>query len=412
MSNTLLDTLYKLALTSDEAAEQVVKLRSTGDIDGNAIDKWLFAHLKEQNLLDALNSESSGYPNSKTWAAHDLIVSFGGTIENFKKLAKDQREKSNPVLVYYSSDTCPHCTKFDALWSDDDGDVSDETIIGKAKRLYPGLRFFHARSTNGTGTLNPNKGPRALEVFAKWFPMLLVVPGDIWNRWACTPTLPSSKYDNRLSDISVFNSVIIDNDLAHNPQYKTDTNDIIRWVDKALNAEVYRDFRMKLPANILRITMAQQNNVSSGPTGPVGPVGPIECPGNAKSASRNNETNCTRDVKECSYTKKRPECCLGCTYAIIKGTNQNCQDEPPIVDYRFPVDLVKTPNKNIDKTIRFPIISTYDNREEEYDSNDESDEDESDEDSDKGEILNVLRDIRDSIDRLVMLNEHKTTCKK
>lgn len=77
-------------------------------------------------------------------------------------------QKSEPVLLLIVSTTCNlHCKTLLNNW---------ETIKNNFKAIYPNLRFVEIYTQS-----HFSKDPPGLARFIKWFPMLFLIPGKVWD---------------------------------------------------------------------------------------------------------------------------------------------------------------------------------------------------------------------------------------
>jgi len=79
---------------------------------------------------------------------------------------------SDPVIVLYNSETCGPCKKLLSIW---------DSIVNAIKTLYPNMRFSVISSPNNSGLFEFDSAPKGLLKYRGWFPMVLLVPGPLWN---------------------------------------------------------------------------------------------------------------------------------------------------------------------------------------------------------------------------------------
>lgn len=85
-----------------------------------------------------------------------------------------------PIVVLYKSKTCGHCKTLEAKWGKDT-DTDNSTVMGAMKKVYPKIRTFIVSANDSRGAFDENTVPTDLSRWAKWFPMILLVPGRIWD---------------------------------------------------------------------------------------------------------------------------------------------------------------------------------------------------------------------------------------
>lgn len=79
---------------------------------------------------------------------------------------------SEPVLIFFKSEQCTHCNNLSKMWKD------VEPVL---KGVYPKLRISTITAKDNTGTFDSSKVPKDLLRYAGWFPMILLVPGNVWD---------------------------------------------------------------------------------------------------------------------------------------------------------------------------------------------------------------------------------------
>lgn len=77
-----------------------------------------------------------------------------------------------PVLVLYKSAQCRHCQNLEKMW---------DSVVNAVKTVYPKLRFYTLTTKDNTGKFDENTAPKDLIRYAAWFPMILLVPGRLWD---------------------------------------------------------------------------------------------------------------------------------------------------------------------------------------------------------------------------------------
>lgn len=80
--------------------------------------------------------------------------------------------ETDPVIVLYKSATCGHCKTLTGIW---------EQVKNAIKGVYPKMRFFTVTAKDNSGKFDENLAPKDLLRYNKWFPMILLVPGHVWD---------------------------------------------------------------------------------------------------------------------------------------------------------------------------------------------------------------------------------------
>jgi len=79
---------------------------------------------------------------------------------------------AEPIVILIKSNACGHCKNISNIW---------DKISVAMKEVYPKLRIFVVTVDDNSGNFDRNKIPGGLEKYMKWFPMILLVPGNIWD---------------------------------------------------------------------------------------------------------------------------------------------------------------------------------------------------------------------------------------
>jgi hypothetical protein len=90
---------------------------------------------------------------------------------------------SKPVLVLFTSDNCHHCGVLDDIWYPLPlGEFpKGESILCKLAEMYPGLRFGVISYKNNRDLEHPELYPLRIRDYGRWFPMILLIPGPLWD---------------------------------------------------------------------------------------------------------------------------------------------------------------------------------------------------------------------------------------
>lgn len=115
-----------------------------------------------------------------------LIIHHGGATLKLSKRtytstkAITMTSVSEPTLVLYKSSVCRHCTKLSEIW-DKPPAKEEDSCVSAMKKIYPKLRFYVLTAKDNTGKFDENTAPKDLIRFGKWFPMVLLIPGRMWD---------------------------------------------------------------------------------------------------------------------------------------------------------------------------------------------------------------------------------------
>ena len=79
---------------------------------------------------------------------------------------------SEPVVVLLKSDACHHCKNLTAIW---------DKVTLSLKEVNPRVRFFTVTLKDNNASIDTNTTPKGLIRYTKWYPMILLVPGKLWD---------------------------------------------------------------------------------------------------------------------------------------------------------------------------------------------------------------------------------------
>lgn len=88
-----------------------------------------------------------------------------------------------PTVVFYKSAMCGHCTSLTNIWEPGAKNLKkgEKSVTEVLKEVYPKIRFFVVTAKDNTGKFDENTAPKDLIRYGKWFPMILLVPGRVWD---------------------------------------------------------------------------------------------------------------------------------------------------------------------------------------------------------------------------------------
>lgn len=143
---------------------------------------------------------------------------------------------TSPVVVFYKSKTCPHCTTLAKLWP---------SVITALKAVDSRIRIITVEAIDNRGGLSPDNDPLTPKDITKykwWFPMILLVPGPVWNR--------AKGNDSEIKDgIQVMNGVWkSDNEMIPVAKYDTrKTEEFVKWYKEAVENPEFKRAQSGLP---------------------------------------------------------------------------------------------------------------------------------------------------------------------
>jgi hypothetical protein len=149
-----------------------------------------------------------------------------------------------PIVIFYKSKTCGHCKVIESKWGKET-DTDNSTIMGAMKKAYPKIRTFVVSSNNNLGAFDENVVPSDLHRWVSsanggWFPMVLLVPGRVWNN--ATTTLGPKNPATIIDGVQIFNGTRkVDGKLIYVAKYNPrQPEDFGKWLTDALNDEEFK----------------------------------------------------------------------------------------------------------------------------------------------------------------------------
>lgn len=138
---------------------------------------------------------------------------------------------SEPILVFYKSMSCTHCRKLTSIWED---------VIKEVRKVYPHMRFTEVVARDNTGFIDENVVPKGVTAYNTWFPMLLLIPGGLWDSAMANlgPKNPVELKDG----VQVINASRKD-DGSLKYSYKYDIRqpaEIVRWIKDSYQVEDFK----------------------------------------------------------------------------------------------------------------------------------------------------------------------------
>ena len=167
-----------------------------------------------------------------------------------------------PVVVLYKSSMCRHCTSLANIW---DTNPSGESVTSVLKKINPKLRFFTVTAKDNTGKFDENTAPKDLIRFSKWFPMILLIPGPLWNN-AMSKLGP--KNDIKLIDgVQILNGKW-DGEVKYVQKYDiTKPNDFGDWLRDGLGNDDFKKVQNSGTSSI--VPTIQSGSIPSQPIQPI-----------------------------------------------------------------------------------------------------------------------------------------------
>lgn len=166
-----------------------------------------------------------------------------------------------PVVVLYKSSMCRHCTALVNIW---DTNKDGESVTTALKKAYPKLRFFTVTAKDNSGKFDENTTPKDLIRFGKWYPMILLIPGPLWNN-AMSKLGP--KNDVQLIDgVQIMNGKWNGETIDYVQKYDIrKPTDFTKWLQESLENEAFK----RAQQNTSIVPTIQGGAVPSQPIQPI-----------------------------------------------------------------------------------------------------------------------------------------------
>jgi hypothetical protein len=163
---------------------------------------------------------------------------------------------SEPVVVLYKSSACGHCRNLTNIWDD---------VTAALKSVNPKLRFYVLTSNDNTGKFDENAAPKSLIKYGKWFPMILLVPGKVWD--AAMANLGPKNPIEIKEGVQIMNGVWDKNDLKYAQNYDIrKPAEFSRWLKDSLENEEFKRIQASGP------TVGSIVPTTSTPSAPIQPL--------------------------------------------------------------------------------------------------------------------------------------------
>jgi hypothetical protein len=108
---------------------------------------------------------------------------------------------------------------------------------------HSGLRFYVLTIDNNHGFFDRNKVPSGLELYIRWYPMLLCIPGPLWDkamREVGTKTPVSLKNGSK-----IYNGAWMRDDLEMTSKYdRNNISDYTRWIRDCVEDDEFKSIQV------------------------------------------------------------------------------------------------------------------------------------------------------------------------
>jgi hypothetical protein len=151
------------------------------------------------------------------------------------------------TVVLFKSVACGHCTKLSEIW--DKPPAGEELSVTAAiRKVYPTARFSVVTARDNTGLFDENTAPKDLIRYGKWFPMILLVPGWLWDK-AMEKLGPKNPVE-LINGVIPLNGKWFSGKLVYEQKYDIrKPSEFARWVQESLASEDFKKYAS--PPNVI-----------------------------------------------------------------------------------------------------------------------------------------------------------------
>jgi len=171
---------------------------------------------------------------------------------------------SEPVVVLYKSNMCRHCTSLTNIWGFNDIKDNDDTVTAHLRKVHPKIRTHVVTANNNSGKFDENIAPKDLKRYGKWFPMILLVPGKLWDS-AMSKLGP--KNDVQLIDgVQIMNGILVNDSPDYVQKYDIrKPAEFARWLRDSMDNPDFKRIQYGLDTNSIVPTIQSQSTKSIPP---------------------------------------------------------------------------------------------------------------------------------------------------
>jgi len=165
---------------------------------------------------------------------------------------------SEPVLVLYKSSSCVHCRNLTNIWDD---------VTASLKSVYPKLRFYVLTSNSPNGKFDENTNPKSLIRYGKWFPMILLVPGKVWDL-AMANLGPKNPIEIK-DGVQIMNATWDKEEIKYVQKYDIrKPAEFAKWLEEAMGNEDFKRVQLNGPTKNTGPVVPTTNH----PSAPIQPL--------------------------------------------------------------------------------------------------------------------------------------------
>jgi hypothetical protein len=165
-----------------------------------------------------------------------------------------------PTLVLYKSSMCKHCQNLTNIW-----DSVKIALTG----VYPKLRFYEVTAKDNSGRFDENTVPKDLIRYSRWYPMIILVPGKIWDAAMANIGLGSRNPSEIRDGVQVMNAKWISDKIEYEQKYDIrNPSEFARWLRDAMNNPDFKRVQNE-PAQVAASAVASAGASSIQPIAPL-----------------------------------------------------------------------------------------------------------------------------------------------
>lgn len=159
---------------------------------------------------------------------------------------------SEPIVVFYKSNECSHCTALTNIWS------QVQTEIRKVK---PNIRFFTLTAKDMGGAFDEKIAPKDMIRYSRWFPMILLIPGKLWDM--AMNNISSKEQTIQLTEgVQIMNGKMEKGQIQYEGKYNIrQPSEFKRWIEDSFKNPDFE--RVNNGRSVIVPTMINQNTENS-----------------------------------------------------------------------------------------------------------------------------------------------------
>lgn len=159
-------------------------------------------------------------------------------------------ETPEPVVVFYKSKTCGHCVSLSSIWNDPPSH-NEDSVVTAMRKAHPKIRFFIVTANDNSGKFDENSAPKDIIRYAKWFPMVLLVPGRLWDD--AMSKIGTDKQGLLEEGVQIMNGTKSRGKIEYSQMYNMrKPSDFARWLKDSMQEEEFKKVQGSLPEKVIQ----------------------------------------------------------------------------------------------------------------------------------------------------------------